>query len=63
MLNVAFAECTVLYCYSECHYAECRYDNFCYAECHYAKFKFTHCRYIACHGTNRTARFFNYHTL
>jgi len=34
MLKVAF-----LYCYAECHYAECRY-----AECHYAD-----CRYAECH--------------
>jgi len=33
MLTVTYVDCHTKAPYAECHYAECRYDDFCYAEC------------------------------
>ncbi len=48
--------CSVLcfiYCYSECHYAQCRNDEYRYAKCRYAKcrndvYRYAECRYAKC---------------
>jgi len=43
----------LIYCYAECHYAEClyaecRYAQYHYAECHYAQYNYAECRYAQC---------------
>jgi hypothetical protein len=50
MLNVAF----FIYCYAECHYAECLYAEFRYAECRYAEFRYAECR-SECRGDKQSS--------
>ncbi len=54
MLNVIvvcvlYAECRVLYCYSERHYAEHYYAEYCYAERHYDESCNAECCYAECY--------------
>ena len=43
-----------VYCYAECHYAECRYAGCHYAECRFAEYPYAECRFAECHGAINT---------
>jgi hypothetical protein len=48
-----------IYCYAECHSAECHYAEGRYAECHYAECHYAEGRYAECHYAEcRGALFF-----
>ncbi len=52
-----------IYCYTECHYAECSYGECHYAECsygecHYAECHCAECHYTKCHGAQLIAVIF-----
>ncbi len=38
-----------IYCYAECHYAECCHSVFHYAECRYALWRYSECHCASCH--------------
>jgi hypothetical protein len=38
-----------IYCYAECHHAECHIADFRYAECHFEDFHYAECHYVECH--------------
>ncbi len=43
------SSCQLKFVHADCHYAECRYEEFHDAECHFSDFHYAEWRYPKCH--------------